>query len=620
MPDDAVTPQAPQADETPAPETPAPETHAPETHAPEMITGVPGTFTDPDARTQSGTDIPGPGRRGADLRRRASASVHRAAAPFRRAGIGARDASARAGRSAARATRAATAAVHSRIPGTRKGRVLLAGGAAAVVAAVVAGGVAVDAALDRQNLAAAPGGVLALDGELQESWSVAVDGALEIRLVRMPGGVVAAVGRDAVLGLDAASGETLWTVERASAECGPLPVARAERAEEAERLVCVAPAATEDGPLTVTVIGQDGVEATREVEAAAVVRPAADGGLFVVHRTGTPPDPVQPTPEPETDAEGNVVALRGTVEDGWDLSVRMEDAASGEVRWERSLPFEPADLAAGGSCIEYDGATGGPTLALDGALTAFSSPTVVAVAGCGAAGIFTPEGEPIEESPPEAFVLAGGSYYSEGGLSYTSFAGASLPGSRIPLVDGGYVRIDGTIVDEDGTASTPGGVVLDPLTTDGSAPRFMLLNQPSRLVAVDDDGDGRWSSELPTNHLVARTANLAVLLDLRGRLVGVDLRSGEELWATEPELLAVGGWTAVEQVVTEAFTDGSTVLLATPPRPGEPGLRLLAVDLDSGDVTWELKQETPYTQLLAVDGNLVQVTQQGVVGLAPPAR
>ncbi|MFC8943147.1 hypothetical protein ACFT1B_34220, partial [Streptomyces griseoincarnatus] len=75
-------------------------------------------------------------------------------------------------------------------------------------------------------------------------------------------------------------------------------------------------------------------------------------------------------------------------------------------------------------------------------------------------------------------------------------------------------------------------------------------------------------------------------------------------------------WVA-QSMVFGAYTDGDTLLLPVSAGPdGEAsGLRLLAVDLSDGSVRWEIEQETPYTQLVAVDGYLAQITQQGVVGL-----
>ncbi|MCF4120589.1 PQQ-binding-like beta-propeller repeat protein [Antribacter sp. KLBMP9083] len=546
---------------------------------------------------------------------------------------------------AATGARAGATAVRDRIPRSRRGRALLAAGTAAVLVAGAAGGVAIDRLVDAAHLRAAPGGVTTLALEPAQRWSVEVTSPLSAHLVRMPG-VVGVVTTDRVLGLDPATGAERWSVPLgANASCGPLPAVRSEAALVLDELVCIssdeATEASDGAPdpeseRTVTVVDADGTTQERTLEPGATAVPAADGGLFVVERTGDAPDEAAAMAGLEIvrDAEGNEISLGGTLQDGWDLEVRLEDAATGETRWERGLPFVPVDAS---FCVTW--ADREPELDLDGPISAVATPSALAVGACGVQGVFTPEGDPVETlgeltsagwepSPADQASLQ---VFVQDGVPNVQHGLGSLPGTRYPLAGGGYARLDGLVVTPDGERVRTDGTVLDPFTTDGGDGP-LLVQRDGALVALDIDGTTLWTSELVAYGVLARTADLAVVAGVRGALQGVDLASGEVVWSADPELLVPGiTWTGLDALVFAAFTDGDTLLLAVNDdptdaaninaQPGEAtapvtsGLRLLALDLDSGEVRWEQRQETPYTQLLSVDGHLVQITEQGIAGL-----
>lgn len=542
--------------------------------------------------------------------------------------------------------RAGAAAVRDRIPRSRRGRALVAGGAAGVLVAGVACGVAIDRLVDAAHLRAAPGGVTTLELEPAQRWLVEVTSLLSAHLVRMPG-TVGVVTTDRVLGLDPATGAERWSVPLgANASCGPLPAVRSEAALVLDELVCVsfneATEASDGSPdpeaeRTVIVIDADGTTQERALEPGMTAVPAADGGLFVVERTGDAPDEAaaQAGMEIVRDVDGNVIALGGTLQDGWDLEVRLEDAATGETRWERGLPFVPADAS---GCVTWGERE--PELELEGPISAIATPSVLAAGACGASGVFTPEGDPVETLgeltdagwEPGAADRALLQIFFQDSYSSVQYGLGSLPGTRYPLPEGGYARVDGVVVTPDGERVHLDGTYLDPFTTDGSDGP-LLVRRGGGLTALDVDGSTLWTTDVLALGVLARTADLAVVAGSpRGALQGVDLASGEVVWSADPELLVPGlTWTGLDTLVFAAFTDGDTLLLAVNDDPTDAanidvqpgqitspatnGLRLIALDLDSGEVLWEQRQETPYTQLLGVDGHLVQITEQGIAGL-----
>lgn len=513
-----------------------------------------------------------------------------------------------AGAVAGRTARRGARAVRRRLPATRRGRLLLAGVTAAVVVLAVVAGVLVNAQLRHQALLAAPGGVRSLEAEPTEQWFVELDNPIASTLVGMPG-VLAIAGDGEVRGVDPASGDELWTVDvGGSPTCGPttrLGIGGPAGAEPADPLVCVT--FPDEGEQSVTVIEPDGATTTRELEPGAVVTPAPDGALIFFEPTGGEQErrPVV------VDKVGAPHLPKGFV--GPDLTVRVEDAATGTERWSDTVAFGSPRPD---SCVTYDGSSD-PVLDVAGALGWDLYGNVLEVQGCGVSAAYLLDGTRLDDAddltdPPAE------------GLDTASFA---------PLPDGGWVGPDTTATDAtvprevvhlpDGAPLTLDGQVLVPWATDGRDPGLLLervgVHTEARSVDDGDVGERLWTApRLRATELLARVSGTAVVVDERGTVRAIDLGTGADRWTLDPEVLSFGDmvW-AAESMIFGAYTDGDTLLLPVTADPGggAPGLRLLAVDLRDGTVRWEIEQDTPYTQIVSVDGYLAQITQQGVVGL-----
>lgn len=507
-----------------------------------------------------------------------------------------------------RTARRGAAAVRRRLPATRRGRALLTVGVAAVVVLVVAAGVLVDTQLRYRALLATPGGVRSLEEKPAEQWSIDLDDPISATLVQMPG-VLAVVGDGLVRGVDPASGDVRWTAEVGEGlSCGPvagLGSSGPGAVEPADPLVCVSSPGAGD-PHT-TVVDTDGAVATRELDPGVVAVPAAGGGLVSFELTGGDQErrPVV------VDKLGVPHLPKGFA--GPDLVVRVEDARTGAERWSATVPF---DAPRPESCVSYE--QNEPMLDVAGALHWDVRDDLVEVQGCGVSAAFLRDGTRLDDPEDAADPPASG-------MDVASFA---------PLPGGGWVAPgtasteSGVLNDvvhlpDDGGSVTLDGQVLVPWASDGRDPGLLLERVGTKTVARSTDegdaGERLWTApRLAATALLASVSGTAVVVDEEGAVRAVDLGTGADRWTLDPEVLSLGSMAWVAQsVVFGAYTDGETLLLPVSASPdGEAsGLRLLAVDLRDGSVRWEIEQETPYTQLVSVDGHLAQITQQGVVGL-----
>ena len=507
-----------------------------------------------------------------------------------------------------RTARRGAAAVRRRLPTTRRGRILLVGATASVVVLATAAGVLVDAELRERALLATPGGVRSLAEEPTEQWSIALENPIAATLVEMPG-VLAVVGDAGIRGVDPASGEVLWTVDvEEELSCGPtarLGIGGPVSGEPADPLVCVM--SSGDGAQSVLVVEADGATRTRELGPDVIAVPAAGGGLIQLEPTGG----MQEQRPVVVDKVGAPHLPKDFV--GPDLTVRVADAATGTERWSDTVAFgDPRP----DSCITYDAAA--PVLDVAGALAWDLHGDLLEIQGCGVSAAYLLDGTRLDdpddaEDPPA------------GGIDTASFA---------PLPDGGWIGPDTSDTDatlpEDmahlphGGSFALGGQALLPWATDGRDPGLVLARAgdrtEARSTAEGDAGVRLWSADrLSATTLLARVSGTAVVMDELGAVRAVDLGTGADRWTLDPEVLSFGdmAW-AADSTIFGAYTDGDTLLLpvTADPSGGDPGLRLLAVDLRDGSVRWEIEQHTPYTQLISVDGYLAQITQQGVVGLA----
>lgn len=510
-----------------------------------------------------------------------------------------------------RNVRRGRSAVRRRLPTTRRGKVLLVGGTVSVVVLAVTAGVLVDARLREQALLATPAGVRSLEAKPTEQWSMDLENPIASTLIEMPG-VLAIVGDAKVRGVDPASGEVLWTVDlEENLSCGPsalLGVGEASTQEPADPLVCVTSSGEGDErEQSVTVIEADGATQSRKLDPTADVIPVAGGGLLYFEIAGG-----------KTEQRPVVVDKLGAphlpkVFAGPDLKVSVEDAATGTERWSDTLAF---GAPRPDSCITYD-ESGAPVLDVAGALGWDLHGDVLEVQGCGVSGAFQLDGtrldDPKDTEDPPADGVDTASFRS---LPDGAWVGpdkeatdVAMPGDVVHLPSGATVTLDGQ--------------VLVPWATDGRDPGLVLervgVHTQARSTSDDDAGALLWSApQLRATTLLAEVSGTAVVLDEQGAVRAIDLGTGADRWTLAPEKLSFGdmAW-AAESAIFGAYTDGDVLLLPVSADPsGEAsGLRLLAVDLRDGSVRWELEQETPYTQLISVDGHLAQITQHGVVGL-----
>jgi outer membrane protein assembly factor BamB len=577
------------------PGTPDPEKKV---HTFDLIDEVPGVSESPIAPDADSADEDGaaPGPEGGPDDERAPREPGRVALAL----AGARSA-------VGRTARRGVAAVRRRLPTTRRGRALLAAGTAAVVVLLVAAGVLVDVQLRHRALLATPGGVRTLAEKPVEQWSIDLDDPISATLVPMPG-VLAVAGDGEVRGLDPESGEVRWTVDAGEdLSCGPLAGlgdAGPGAVEPADPLICVSTSGA--GKQEVAVIDPDGAVRTREIDSGAVVVPAAAGGLVVFELTGGDQErrPVV------VDKLGVPHLPKGFV--GPDLVVRTEDARTGAERWSETVPF---DAPRPESCVSYD--QNEPMLDVAGTLHWDVRDALVEVQGCGVSAAFLRDGtrlddpEDAEDPPADGMDVASFAPLPAGGWIAPGKAStdSGVPNDVVHLPDGGSVTLDGQ--------------VLVPWASDGRDPGLLLERAAGETVARStDEGDAGtrlWSApRLVATALLARVSGTAVVVDEEGAVRAIDLGTGADRWTLDPEVLSLDGMAWVPQsLIFGAYTDGDTLLLpVSAGQEGEAaGLRLLAVDLRDGSVRWEIEQETPYTQLVSVDGYLAQITQQGVVGL-----
>ncbi|MFD6176742.1 MULTISPECIES: outer membrane protein assembly factor BamB family protein [unclassified Isoptericola] len=501
-----------------------------------------------------------------------------------------------------------------RVRGFLRGRRLV---AAVAVAAVALTAVVVDTVGDRGRLAAlraAPGGVLDLTDEPREVWRVPTEGSAPGGLVGALGGLVVAQQGAALLGLDVETGDRRWDVDLpdGSTTCGPgMQVWSGDfQPSPAERIVCVSarPPATvgdRDGSSTVTVVDADGsVAGSREVGFASTMAfPGPDGGLVTTEWVGdaAPVDP-QVAAEVASGAAG-----AGAIPDGYDLRVRLEDAVTGKVRWEKTLPFDAAVDPA--MCVRWaeDGTTSG--VDLRGGVQTSITDRVLWLGGCGVDAWFTPDGVRLDRPGDRA-----------------TFEGFSVE----PLVSGGYVA--GTDADavgrgggdpdrllraDGGEERTLRGRYLVPLSTDGGGDDVVLERRRDATVATDADGDELWRTDLRVSSLLVRTAQVAVVVDEGRRVYGLDLGTGEVLWS-RPDLVegvdALGAYGP--RFVEAAFTDGRQAAFVIPDYARGDVVHWVALDAATGRQLWQLRLGGDgWGVQLAVAGRLVRWSPTEIVGL-----
>jgi hypothetical protein len=490
---------------------------------------------------------------------------------------------------------------------------------AAVLAIVLGTGLGMDGVRDAarsEQMREVHGGVVDVSAPLTETWTwegdvgsrAAVEEGLGVEVAVLGDVLVFESGAELVA-LDAATGAEAWVVPLgADPDCGPTGSAGWGQVTTSA-LVCLA---GPDADRAVTVVGPDGVVSAPRVLSAADTRrfgeprPGPGGTVVRAERTGRAPTSGL--------GDGKCTELgecSGTVRAGQDLTVRAEDAVTGEERWRVTVPFRPtpADQCANWYGTSWDGSGTAVNLnsMLDpGGFGARITDRLVQLYGCGVEAVVTSDGvalgTEIEPGTGSVESLRNGGY---SGYTYSEAV-------RTVLYDAA-----GTVVGEiDGYAAEPGAV-------DGSGPDTLLgVGEPgARVVAYETDGTPRWDAEVTTDaqSFLAQVAGTAVIMTGGGTVRGLDLASGEERWAwkgTDPDEYGA------ELYVSRSFTDGQFVLLVVENGYGSAGL--VSLDVVSGEVAWKQHGDEAVLDgagqiggsgLLAIDGNLLEVTPDGVRGL-----
>ncbi|AEG45607.1 PQQ-binding-like beta-propeller repeat protein [Isoptericola variabilis] len=475
------------------------------------------------------------------------------------------------------------------------------------------GAVAIDVVGDRNRAAAlrvASGGVLDLSRPPAVTWDVRADD-------RAPGGLVAVMGGAAVIqryddleGVDLDTGERRWSVrlpDRTS-ECGGGYGLWDQRARivPSRLLVCLSGRAEER--TVVVVDAEGGVVSRRPLEVADdLVRPAPHGAVVTASWVGQASEPdVGLTGDP---AAGDV-QVDGEIADGYDAEVRLLDAVTGEVRWERMVEFEP--VLDGYRCVEYTNGGRDAEVDLRGELRVASAGDLLWVFGCGIDAWFTPAGERLE-------VVAGVGPSSHGAAVRALDGGGyvgSATGGRV-----GSVPEGDRLLGRDGQVRRElGGHLLVPRASDGGRGGVHLVRVGDETHAVDDEGRVLWVRGTRVVALLAQAGGIAVVTDALGRVAGLDLDTGREIWSHDDLLADVEGervWGSVSDRVQSVFTDGRRMALVWPALDQEQiAAHWAAVDVATGELVWtSMLEHDAWGIDLAADGRLLRWSPTAIVGL-----
>lgn len=390
--------------------------------------------------------------------------------------------------------------------GPRKHRVAW---AVVVAALALAGSVVATTVLEGSrtaDLTALSGGLEPLDAPPAAEWSVPVHPRGGV--VVAPGVVVTVADRLTAYAVE--DGHQVWRSEPLDdpATCLPAP-------DEAARdvIVCLGPAGG-DGRVRLMTVRSDTGETV---------------GSRLVGVTGTAVEPV---------GEADVVRARAS---GRGVVVVREDAATGDVRWERRLEHDRVV----GARLAARAPQGGVALDVSRGVVALVAPGVVAT--------FTEDGEPIEDGQIWTVVrMADGRYV---GTEYGSgTASVYAPDGREEF------RFRGR--------------ALETSLDDGSTPGVLLANTFGGVAGVDAaTGAPVWALPVAAYRAVLRVEGLAVL-ETETSYHAVDVATGERRWTVR--LPDRGRW--------PALTDGRS-LVVTRAEHGHPP-ELVSLALADGSVEW----------------------------------
>ncbi|MCA5894461.1 PQQ-binding-like beta-propeller repeat protein [Isoptericola sp. NEAU-Y5] len=504
-----------------------------------------------------------------------------------------------------------------RARGLLHGRRLLAG---VVVATLALTAVVVDTIGDRGRVAAlrsSPGGVLELSERPHELWRVEVAGDVPGGLVGVAEGAVVVQVHDELLGVDAASGEHRWQADlpEGVSSCGPGldPWTGRFHVKPVSAVVCVStppgsdPGRSDRATVTVVDAASGEVVAQRPAEVPeAMLFAGPDGGLVVAQWVGDAPRFGDRDLERLTVDELLSGAGEGLVTDGYDLQVRLEDAATGKQRWQRTVRFDSGQDVS--SCVAWNDDGTQSAIELRGTVQTVVLDRVLWVGGCGIDAWFTPSGVRLDR---------GGDPSASEGFSVLPLPSGGYVAQQEP--DFGFPDRPGRLLRDDGSeVRSLDGTYLMPQSTDGGGGSVRLLRRSDRLVATGEDGEQLWSAGVAAAAVSVQTSRVAVVLDDTRGVIGLDLGTGDELWAREelfddvdPVALAYGPYLA-----DGMFTDGRLAAFVVRDYVQGDVLHWIAVDVTSGEELWRFDVEgEDWGFHVAVDGHLVRWSPTAIVGL-----
>lgn len=284
---------------------------------------------------------------------------------------------------------------------------ILWGGTAVVVVAAVAGGLLLAERSRVDRLRAAPGGVIDLDTAPRADWHVDLEATVEARVVPV-GDLAAVTAHGTVRAFDPADGSERWSVDvlderqeqdqGGEVRCGPssrtIGSVAVRAPEPSDPLVCV----TVDLPTTeVVVIRPDGHVERREWDGPEdgeyrVLAPLADGGLAVLDHTDTELDLGDAT---VVENDEDAATITGTVASAPGLTVRVEDAVTGETRWTSTVDFDMSSDET--ACVMWS--DDGPRINVTGDLSWSADSELITADACGIrARLATADGSVVEDA------------------------------------------------------------------------------------------------------------------------------------------------------------------------------------------------------------------------------
>ncbi|SMF14754.1 putative pyrroloquinoline-quinone binding quinoprotein [Cellulosimicrobium cellulans J34] len=519
------------------------------------------------------------------------------------------------------------------VPPRRGRRTAVVGATAAGVALVLGGMLAVDAWQGRgelDRLRTAPGAVEPLPDAPEERWTT--DVALANSIGFLPSTVVT-VEEGAAVGSSLDTGEELWRVDvGVGAACGSVFLWSPPAGEPDPTIVCVAPALDgadgQDADDLPTDLWTGRVQSTDwevvVVDAAGEVlgrrSTTTEGGVPAPGPGGTVVRAERVGPVPEGDGTELEIDMTtgsvGEIPEGRAAVLRVEDALTGDVRWDAELPF----VARSGQCVEWSEVDGAETVraSLEGLWTG-AEPRLVRVDGCGVTGWFTPDGARLDDpdNPVDSVVALGdGSYYRDPASNEYGW-GYGSPEPADPAAAPAVLGPDGSLRWE-----APGPVLV-PQSTDGR-PAPLLVQDGLEVAAFDGTGAEVWRGTepwTPESVLVAAGGTFVVSTGYGGAvLVGIDAATGRETWSLSRDdvdgLLGDSGSEASGWSVDSAYTDGSRAI-AVISNWQDGSSTLVALDLADGRVVWtaDWGEDARGSWVLPIQGRLLRLGEAAITRL-----